>query len=704
MSYGLALHGDGDDKRLSMLNAVEETVNRQLHFVPLQNNLELEEAYCKALLCRLRFRKHFYHVLTCMIMRRPQGRGLELARKHIASCKSELQCMLNSSDFLRSKSLGTHEGSIEDNTTASGCQAIGFDASLNCRVSAPTPPRAIKIFSWKKAIEYFMELLHDLDVICSYPLEPSLESVLHFVVEFQKSLPDLVVRAHLQATWHKGHSLAQTVFSCIYLMRPDRTSSHALLHSYCKVVRVTCKTVISVVSDARTHEEEDLFTMSYGLALHGDGDDKCLSMLNAVEETVNRQLRACKVPSSKSRMLEDFVPLQNNLELEEAYCKALLCRLRFRKHFYHVLTCMRRPQGRGLELARKHIASCKSELQCMLNSSDFLRSKSLGTHEGSIEEKTTASGCQAIGFDASLNCRLSAPTPPRAIKILSWKNAIEYFMKLLHDLDVICSYPLEPSLESVLHFVVEFQKSLPDLVARAHLQHLLVEDGKFYGRDPVFGVITRAAAVPNSIRNHDMQKDESIVHLGQLVINLLKILCTNSAWQRRKLGKILQDWRVVYIQLEMVFRKELGESTNSSNDENACMNVVQHILVWVEEQMYWIASRFLILGFELELYSQSEYCMNLARYDHFKDAQKIVKEVKSSFSNNPEKSAELRRLEQVAEHNSIALNIISRAGALDPSLKKSRSTTDTPSFVRNIRGHIILVIHASHPSRPTPKS
>ncbi|XP_050374336.1 uncharacterized protein LOC126791852 [Argentina anserina] len=605
-----------------------------------------------------------------------------------------------------------------------------------------------------------------------------------------------------EATWHKGHSLAQTVFSCIYLLRPDRTSSDALLHSYCKVVRVTCKTVISVVSDARTHEEEDLFTMSYGLALHADGDDKCLSMLNAVEETVNRQLRACKAPSSKRTVLEDFVSLQTNLELEEAYCKALLCRLRFRKYFYHVITCMRRPQGRGLELARKHIASCISELQIMLNSSEFLRSRSLGTREGSIEDKTTASGCQAIGFDASLNSRLSAPTPPRTIKILSWKKTIEYFMKLLHDLDVICSYLLEPSLESVLHFVVEFQKSLPDLVARAHLQRLLVEDGKLYGRDPIFGVITRAAAVPHSLRNHDMQKHESIVHLVQLVINLLKILCTNSAWQRRKLGKILQDWRVVYIQLEMAFRNELGENTNSSNDENACMNVVQHILVWVEEQTYWIAARFLILGFELELYSQSEYCMvywyiyvvlikvlekkslkmvasndsgrrkgkkkrdsgkdvardirippailflqcqiciaeglammlaalrnehmmvqhpspfnteherfsqhfellqkacipdqvsyplfkdstthtrllNLVRYDHFKDAQKIVKEVKSSFSNNPEKSAELRRLEQVAEHNSIALNIISRAGARDPSLKVSFEFNHHPCF------------------------
>lgn len=47
-------------------------------------------------------------------------------------------------------------------------------------------------------------------------------------------------------------------------------------------------------------------------------------------------------------------------------------------------------------------------------------------------------------------------------------------------------------------------------------QRLLVEDGKLYGRDPLFGVITRAAAVPDSIRNHDMQKHESIVHLGQV--------------------------------------------------------------------------------------------------------------------------------------------------------------------------------------------
>lgn len=96
--------------------------------------------------------------------------------------------------------------------------------------------------------------------------------------------------------------------------------------------------------------------------------------------------------------------------------------LLFFQHFYHVLACMRRPQGRGLELARKHIASCLLELDLIRNSSTFLSNSSFGISKDDLEDTTTASGRQPIGFDSSLNCRLSAPTPPRAIKLLSWKK------------------------------------------------------------------------------------------------------------------------------------------------------------------------------------------------------------------------------------------------------------------------------------------
>ncbi|KAK4431770.1 N-alpha-acetyltransferase 35, NatC auxiliary subunit [Sesamum alatum] len=606
-----------------------------------------------------------------------------------------------------------------------------------------------------------------------------------------------------EATWHKGGSLAQTVFSCIYLLRPERTSSHALLHSFCRVIRTTCSAVVSVVSDARTNEEEDLFTMAYGLPLKADGDDKCLSMLHAVEETISRQLKACKAPLSKRKVLEDVEPLQTNLDLEEGFCKAVLCRLRFRKHFYHVLTCMRRPQGKGLELAKKHIISCLSELDSMLKSAEFLRQHcACGTLEDGAEDKTTASGCQPIGFDSTLNSRSAAPTPPRSIKLLSWTKAVHYFQKLLHDLDTICSYSLDPVFEGALRFVVDFQKFQPDLVARAYIQLLLVQEGKLYGREPMFAVICRAALLPEGAKNHDVQKNETVGQLGQLLISLLRVLCTNTAWQRRKLGKILQDWRIIYVQLELAFRKEFGDITSTSTDQDLCLKICKHILIWVEEQTYWIALRFLVLGFELELYSTSEYCMvywyiyviliklaekthlkmmlsndssrrkskkkrdsvkdvgkdyqippavlllqcyiyvaeglmmmlaslrnenkiflclgpfnseqerfiqhfellqkaclpdhasyflfrettaharfsTLPEYNCFKDAQRIAKELRGNFANDPDRMAELRRIEQVAEHNCIALNLLCRLGTLEPSLKISFEFIHHPHF------------------------
>ncbi|KAH6794326.1 MAK10-like protein [Perilla frutescens var. hirtella] len=605
-----------------------------------------------------------------------------------------------------------------------------------------------------------------------------------------------------EATWHKGGSLAQTMFSCIYLLRPERTSSHALLHSFCIVIRATCNALVSAVSVSRTNEEEDLFTMAYGLPLKANGDEKCLSLLHAVEETLCRQLKACKAPLSKRTALEDIEPLQTNLDLEEGFCKAVLCRLRFRKHFYHVLTSLRKPQGKGLELAKKHIISCLSELDSMLKSEDFLRNNSVcGTSENE-EEKTTASGCQPVGFDSTLNSRSAAPTPPRAVKLLSWNKAVNYFQKLLHDLDVISSYSLDPVFEGALRFVVDVQKIQPDLVARAHIQLLLVQDGKLYGREPLFAVICKASLLPEGAKNHDIQKNESVQQLGQLLITLFRVLCANTAWQRRKLGKILQDWRIIYVQLELAFRKEFGDAASTSVEQNSLLKICKHILIWVEEQTYWIALRFLTLGFELELYSTSEYCMvywyiyvvliklaekthlkmmlsndssrrkskkkkdfvkdigkdyqvppavqllqcyiyvaqglmmmlaslrnenkiflcmgpfnseqerfvqhfellqkaclpdhasyfsfsetvsnarlsTLSMHNCFKDAQRIAKELRGSFANDPDRLAELRQIEQVAEHNYVALNLLCRMGNLEPSLKISFEFIHHPHF------------------------
>lgn len=82
--------------------------------------------------------------------------------------------------------------------------------------------------------------------------------------------------------------------------------------------------------------------------------------------------------------------------------------------------CMKKPQGKGFELARKHISSCLLEVEQMRKSADFLRSIGCLTSKDSVPVETTASGRCPVGFDTNLNIRTSAPAPPRAIKTLSW--------------------------------------------------------------------------------------------------------------------------------------------------------------------------------------------------------------------------------------------------------------------------------------------
>lgn len=50
------------------------------------------------------------------------------------------------------------------------------------------------------------------------------------------------------------------------------------------------------------------------------------------------------------------------------------------------------------------------------------------------------------------------------------------------------------------------------------LQLLLVQEGKLYGRDPFYDVISRAIALPDVIRNQELEKNEFVVQLGQVRI------------------------------------------------------------------------------------------------------------------------------------------------------------------------------------------
>ncbi|CAM6083048.1 unnamed protein product [Calypogeia fissa] len=430
-------------------------------------------------------------------------------------------------------------------------------------------------------------------------------------------IPQIIdVMDHLlscEATWHKGHCLAQTVFSCLYMLKLDRTTPNALLHAYCKITRATCSLVRTAVALADIHEEEDFVTFGFGLPLEGEGDNKCLATLNAVEEHLARQLRGCKgLGTAKKKLAEEVEPLQDDPALEEDFCEAILCRLRFRKALYHTLVYMDKPLGRGLEMAQKHIVRALAELSAMQASSKFLSSCREQTEP--VDTTSTASGQPAVGFDESVNGRLLAPTPPRSIKILSWIEALNYFEQLLNDLHRICSLSSDLELEELFQYVVDFQKSRPDLVARAHLQLLLLQDGKLLGREPVTDALYKAVKLSGKAPSGHLETHNFVTQTAKLIVQLIRTMCTNAAWQRRKLGRVILEWGMLLEQAETARESSMQNSTGEQQEKTGWTDDM--VIGWAAEQLCWIVSHYLMLGFELELYSLNEYCMVYWYLDH----------------------------------------------------------------------------------------
>lgn len=67
--------------------------------------------------------------------------------------------------------------------------------------------------------------------------------------------------------WFSGQSLAQTLFSSLYLMSMPHTRRNPILHAFCSTLIALCNSVRSVTIAANAREEEDFVTASFGLPL-----------------------------------------------------------------------------------------------------------------------------------------------------------------------------------------------------------------------------------------------------------------------------------------------------------------------------------------------------------------------------------------------------------------------------------------------------
>ena len=410
------------------------------------------------------------------------------------------------------------------------------------------------------------------------PLSPSLEDVAGVSDEILSCI----------CTWLDGHSLAQTVLTCLYLHCIPRIESPILV-SICNAVLKSCELINYIISSSGCFEEEDFITCTYGYNVSPNmSTSKVIALLKEGEDEINKKVkRGEKILANES---------------------AILQRLSFWKYFVIVLQKIQ-------IFEKKNIEALKGDLTKLFHSVSPIKSTvSVGTQAVVSNEKHR----KMVGFEYLINQKLLSSTPPRYIAIMERNAMCEYLMRLFAHIELMLRIGESSSLSSIIRFFVRFSEQNPCVLSRSCLFYI------FLIGDNVLGVEPLTKIIKEEIKSFSYPISFFTPYLGDanvksFVTNFLdgtalciqdyiQAMCHNKGRQRRKLGALLCELNELYKKSEN-FDNMLHAYLSSSD---SLANHLRSFSCWVLFITVEVMIKYLLLGWELELYGIHEahyiYC------------------------------------------------------------------------------------------------
>ncbi|KAG8228326.1 hypothetical protein J437_LFUL009371 [Ladona fulva] len=171
-------------------------------------------------------------------------------------------------------------------------------------------------------------------------------------------------------SWLEGHSLAQTVFTNLYLHKPYQIEDRPI-----KAFSICILKIVDIFKDfvnrAMVFEEEDFQPMAYGYHLVPDvSESRAIGMLKEVEEDLQRRARASRVASCCSRT--NSTETKNPDDVKEADdLVSLFARIKFTKMLYQAMLALgpKREQS-SLSDCQKYLTVCTEALEIIQRTTD----------------------------------------------------------------------------------------------------------------------------------------------------------------------------------------------------------------------------------------------------------------------------------------------------------------------------------------------
>lgn len=388
----------------------------------------------------------------------------------------------------------------------------------------------------------------------------SLEHIIHIM--------DKLVAAEI--LHFQGHTLIQTLFSCLYLHDPERllSGNETLLYYVLSLLRRIHIIRESIVL-ADNYEEEDFIYYPFGYSF-------CLELSHA------------DLIKKTEEHISQLDKNENKTELENA----VLSRLRFCNYITLAHMIMEKKDKSEMDKAKLLFEAAATELEEM---------KKTG-HLG-----VAPTGDASHIFEPEL-CRLAIHTScPRPINWYGPEECFSIYSTMIsHYLEVFNIHTIGPSLVDLEKKFTDLIKRGAQLPVRSRFLLTTFSDrkvlGKYSGEELCCHDAVKVYSIPESV----FKNSEKItnIHLNRMispVVSFFKAVGSNPARRRRKLRKVLADWSLLIqdgdgldIQLNIASRR---------SKEDSC----HYFALWQVDLSFRLVLDYLFVGFQLDIYEDYEY-------------------------------------------------------------------------------------------------
>lgn len=398
------------------------------------------------------------------------------------------------------------------------------------------------------------------------------------------------------ATWLNGHTLAQTVFTSMYLLDLPRIEN-VYLRAFGQAIVKTVDYMRSCICQGRVYAEDDQQSVCFGFDMLNHVSET--AVLAALKEAEEKMQGALKHPPNST--LAAPAPIEEDTEI----WKALLVRLKFVRNLYSFVIAMGKGTAHGIETAVQKLSLCGG----LIN--DILSSLSLGAEL----DPTHPLG---LGFHPVINQHLLPPSY-KPYAILPRPEALQLLQTIVVQLQTVFGFGKLDTFRDIYRAIKDFclTKDSPNVLVRSLLVLVCLHGDrkKLFGTQPLDVLLKEDAkhlTLPPSLNSRSplstslQGKDAVERFFGRSVapmLEFLRVFCQHRARQRQRIVRCLEmmgDFQQESQRIDEVLNA-LSLKFDPQRQHLACFST------WILYYILELMIEYVYLGFEYDLYSPFEF-------------------------------------------------------------------------------------------------